>query len=209
MRRGTGRYLPRGSGDRSGTTLRQNHAVGTEGGGRTNHRTQVLRVGHAVERDEQRARVDARTRRIHHVHGLGLALGDIRQLGERRILVRLHFEHDALMVRRPGDAIHFQTVGLQQVQALCAGELDDLACTVIMLDTCRDIQLHAGDADAQRLQHGIAADDQIVRIGRELRGATAGCQSRICHLATVRRLLGLVCLVIHAILGFGRRPLAA
>ena len=113
------------------------------------------------------------------------------------------------MVRRPGDAIHFQTVGLQQVQALCAGELDDLACTVIMLDTCRDIQLHAGDADAQRLQHGIAADDQIVRIGRDLRGAQAGCQSWICHLATVRRLLGLVCLVIHAILGFGRRPLAA
>ncbi len=201
-------HLPCGRGDRSGTTLRQNHAVRAERGRGTDDRAEVLRIGHAVKRDEQRTGRDAGRFGIGRLHGARLLRGAVRQFGERGVLERLRLQHDALMVGRTRDAVHLQTIGLQQVQTVDARQTHDLTGAVVMLDARGDIQRGRRNAATQRLQHRIAADDQIIGLGRELRRATACGQTRIGHLATFGVLLRLVSLVIHAVFGLGSRTLA-
>ena len=72
MRGRAGGHLPGGGRNRSGTTLRQNHAIGAECRCGTDDRAQILRVGDAVERDEQRTGRDARGCRVCGFHGAGL-----------------------------------------------------------------------------------------------------------------------------------------
>ena len=120
----------------------------------------------------------------------------------------MRLQHHALMVRRACDTVHFEPVGFQQMQSVDAGETHDFARAIVMLDTCRHIQRGCRHATTQRLKHRVTTDDQIVGFRRELCHATTCRQSRIGHLAAIGCLLGLVCLVIHAIFGLGGRPLA-
>ena len=83
------------------------------------------------------------------------------------------------MIGRACDAIHLQTVRLHEMQAVNAGETHDFACAIIMFDACRDIQRRSRNAAAQRLEHRVATDDQIVGFRSELCRATACSQSRI------------------------------
>ena len=52
--RGAGGHLPRRRGDAGGTPLGHQHAVRPEGPGGAQHGAEVARVGHTVERDDQR-----------------------------------------------------------------------------------------------------------------------------------------------------------
>ena len=113
MRCGARRHLPCGGGDRSGTTFRQNHAVRAECGRGTDDRAEVLRIGDAVQCDEQRTCRDARAFRIGCFHGTRLLIGAVHELCQRGILERLRLQHHALMVRRACDAVHFEPVSFQ------------------------------------------------------------------------------------------------
>ena len=112
------------------------------------------------------------------------------------------------MIGRACDAIHLQTVRLHEMQAVNAGETHDFACAIIMFDACRDIQRRSRNAAAQRLEHRVATDDQIVGFRSELCRATACSQSRIGHFTAIGDFFGLIGLVIYAILGLGSRSLA-
>ena len=67
------------------------------------------------------------------------------------------------MVGGACNTIHFQTVSFHEVQSMNAGETNDFARAIIMFDACGHIQRACGHATAQRLEHGIAADDEIIR----------------------------------------------
>ena len=209
MGRSAGRHLPGRGRDGSGTAFRQNHAICAERRRGTDHRAKILRVGHAIQSNEQRAGRNTHLRGIDLLHGLRALLGLVGQIAQRRVFVGLHFEDDALMVAGMRDVIHLQAVGLQQVESLCCGDFDDLARAVIMLDMRGDIQLSARHANAQRLEDGVAADDQIGAVGRVLGGPTPCGETRIGGFAAVRSLLRLVCLVIDAILCLRGRTLAS
>ena len=106
------------------------------------------------------------------------------------------------MVAGAGDTIHLQTIGLQHVQAVHTGDLHDFAGAVVMLDARHDVQRGGWHAHTQCLQHGIAAVHQIRGVRRsELVHSAASRQTRVGHLPAFRRLLGLVCLVVDAVLG--------
>ena len=89
-----------------------------------------------------------------------------------------------------------------------AGETNDFARAIIMFDACGHIQRACGHATAQRLEYGIAADDEIIGFRAELCRAAACCQPRIRHLTAIGSLLFLVSLVIHSVFGLGSRSLA-
>ena len=66
-----------------------------------------------------------------------------------------------------------------------AGEANDFARAVVVLDARGHIQRACGHTTAQRLEHGIAADDEIIGFRAELCRATACCQPRIRHLTAI------------------------
>ena len=88
-------HLPCGCGDRSGTTFRQDHAVGAECGCGTDDCAQILRIGDAVKRDEQRTCRNACACGVGRFHGTRLLVRAFHQLGERGILERLRLHHHA------------------------------------------------------------------------------------------------------------------
>ena len=134
-RRGrSGGDLPRRRRHARRAALGHQHAVRAERPGRPQHRTEVARVGHAVERDDQRRAV--RLRR------------GVEQVVVVRVLVRGHLDGDALVDRAVGQPVELGAADLEQRVVRVAGGADDLARAVVGLEARRDVD--RGHRDARR-----------------------------------------------------------
>ena len=138
-----------------------------------------------------------------------MLLGPVHQLLQGGVLVGLHLEDHTLVVAGPGDSVHFKAIGLKEVQALLPGQADDLPGSVVVFHARSQVELAGRYPYTQGLKYGIPADDQVIGIRGESVGTAPRCQARVCGLSALRRLLGLVCLVIYTILGLGGGPLAS
>ena len=124
--------------------------------------TEVARVRHTVQRDDQRG-LAARSGRVEEVVGLV-------------VLVRRDLDGDTLVDRVVGQAVQLGLRDLEEVVPAAGGDLEDLPRAVVRLEAGAEVDGGHGDACTERLEDGVASSDDLVR-GRDaaLGGlATAG-----------------------------------
>ena len=121
-----------------------------ERGRRTRHRPQVARVGDAVQGDDQR-----------QLAGVG---GAGEQVVGVRVVVGAHPQRQALVQRAAGEPVELGGAGLEHGHAPVGGELDGLADPLVVLDPGADVQGRGGHAGPQRLDHRVAAGDELGRV---------------------------------------------
>ena len=122
-RRRTRGHLPRRRRHARRTPLRHEHAVGAERPGGPQHGAEVARVGHAVERHDQRRPVGLR--------------GSVEQVVVVRVRVGRHLDGDALVHRPVGEAVQLGAADLEQRVVRVPGGADDLARAVVGLQARR------------------------------------------------------------------------
>ena len=205
---GSGGDLPGRGCDGGAAPFGQDHPRGAEGRSGSDHGPEVLRVGDPVQGDEQGAGGDP-GRLVGPFQGGRVLLGPVGQALQGGVLVGPHLEGHALVAAGPGDAVHLQAVGLQQVEPLLPGQADDLPGPVVVFHPGGQVELAGRHARAQGLQDRVAADDQVVGVGGEPVGPAAGRQPWVGRLPAAGRLPGLVGLVVDAVLGPGGGPPAA
>ncbi len=145
-----GGRLPGTGGHAGRAPLGYDHAVAAEGGDGADDGAEVARVGHAVEGDDQRV--------------LALVVRGGREVLGVRVLVRRDLEDEALVVEAVRHAVELGTGGLHEVDAAAlGGELERLAHPLVVVDELLDVQRGRGHALAQRLDDGVAADDEFGR----------------------------------------------
>ncbi len=161
----------------------------SETGGGAYDGTEVARVGHRVEGDDQRLLVVGR-REVEQVVGVGILV--------RRDACRQPLVHGAL-----GHPVELELRHLEQRDVLVRGDREDLAQPAVAIRTLGDV--HRGDREPcpQRLDHRVAPGDPLVVAGALARGGPAGAPGGA--LVFLRLLVGLV---VRPVLGLRSRALA-
>ena len=145
----TGGRLPRSRRHPGRPPLGHDHTVAAEGGDGADDGAEVARVGDAVERDDQRVLAVVE-------RGGGQVVGV-------RVLVRRDLEDQALVVAGPSSSGPARawappSDGCRRVSPASA---HGLAHAVVVVDELLHVQGGRRHALAQRLEDGVAADDQL------------------------------------------------
>src|SRR5690606_29778338 len=82
-------------------------------------------------------------------------------------------DRDALVHGAVGEAVELGLADLEQVVAAAGDDVDDLARAVVGLEPGGEVDDLDGDACAQRLEHGVAARDDLLRGPAALGSAAA------------------------------------
>ncbi|OEI67476.1 hypothetical protein Cus16_2912 [Curtobacterium sp. ER1/6] len=196
-RAGGGLPCARSHADRA--ALRDDDAVPAERRRGPDDRTEVARVGDAVEGDHERDLVPTEG-----------ALGEVLRHG---VLVRRDLEGDALVhAVVPRDAVELRPHDLHDRDAAVVGEREDLLDAVVHLDAGGDVEGRGGGLRAEGLEHRVAAGHELRVVGLPLRRATGALLRRARRAVTttggVEPLLGGLALaggVVRAVLGLRRR----
>ena len=141
--RRAGRGLPGRGGHAGGATLRDQHAVRAEAGRRADHRAEVARVGHRVERDDERPGAGRR--------------GEAEEVVRVGVLVGRDPGGQALVDGTSGHPVELGSGHLEQGDPGLGGEREGVTETAVALGALGDV--HAVDRypGAQHLDHGVAS----------------------------------------------------
>src|SRR4051794_5287372 len=190
--------LPRGRRDTDRPPLGQHQPVRTERRRRAGDRAQVVRVGDAVERDEQRR--------------LGLLERPSQQVVDLHVVERPDLQHHALVRGATGEPVELGAPGLEHRQPEVAGPLADLVDPFVAGDAVGDVQGECRDRRAQGLDDGVAPGDHLIA-GHAASAGRGGTpltlrRGRLCRGSLCRRALAAVRRVTGAVLGLRCRALA-
>ena len=138
---------PRRRGHAGRAPLGDHDAGGAERRRRPDRRPQVARVGHAVERDDQRRRPASNARPS--------------RSSASAYSIRRDLEHDPLVHRPVAEPVEVAARRLQQRDAPADRELHRLAYPVVGVQVPLHVQRGRRDPRLQRLDDRVAADDQL------------------------------------------------
>ena len=186
---GTGRRLPGARRHARGTAFGDHHTVRPEARGGAYDGAEVARVGHRVERHDQRL--------------LGVGRGGVDEVHRVCVLVRRHARGESLVHRAGGHPVELDAWHLEQGDALVGRDREDLAQPTVALGPLRDVHRRHGQLGAQRLHDGVAPGDPLVVAAALAHRATRTAAG---HLLVTDLLL--VGLVVRPVLRLGRGSLA-
>ena len=127
--------------------LRHHDPVPAERPDRADHRAEVARVGHPVQRDDQA--------------GLGRLGGQLQQLVGVGVGVRRHLQRDALVQRTAGDPVEVAARHLQDRDAEVGREVHRLGDPLVGGRADHDVQRGGRHPGPQALQHRVAAEHRL------------------------------------------------
>src|SRR6478735_7655617 len=170
----------------AGPALGDHDAVRAEASSTADDGAEVARVGHVVDRDDQRL-LGVDRRGVEKVVGVGVLVGrDARG--------------QALVDTATDHPVHLGLRDLEQLDALVGRELEGLPQPAVALGALGDVERVDRHALTQGLDDRVAADDPL--------GVARCAPLRLGRGGLLRTLRDLVGLVVLAVLGLRRRALA-
>ena len=121
--------------------------MGAERRGRSDDRSEVARVGHVVERHDQR-----------RLSGIGRAREQVVGVG---VLVRRHLQDQALVGQPVGQPVELDARRLKHRHRLAVRGVHGLAHPLVVVDPLGDVQRRRRNTRGQCLDYRVTADDVL------------------------------------------------